>query len=252
MTSAVRSPDRYDGIGRTYQQTRREDPRLAARVHAALGDARTVVNVGAGTGSYEPPGRTVLAVEPSAVMIAQRSARSAPVVQASAENIPLPSRSFDAGMALWTIHHWADLARGLAELRRVAGRVVIVAPSVLLNRLWLTRDYFPAMGRARRPEIQPEQIARTLGGSVRVEPLPVPRDCVDGFGEAYWARPEAYLDPVVRAGMSAFTLLTPPETEPGLRRLAADLESGAWDERHGHLRDLDELDCGHRLIVSDA
>ncbi|HEX4061896.1 MAG TPA: class I SAM-dependent methyltransferase [Streptosporangiaceae bacterium] len=251
MTRAVRSPDRYDGIGRTYQQTRREDPRLAGRIHAALGDARTVVNVGAGTGSYEPPGRAVLAVEPSAVMIAQRSARAAPVVQALAENIPLRDRCFEAAMALWTIHHWTDLARGLAELRRVAGRVVIVAPSILLDRLWLTTDYFPAMTRGRRPEIQPEQIARALGENVRIEPLPVPRDCVDGFGEAYWARPEAYLDPVVRAGMSAFALLTPEETEPGLRRLAADLESGGWDERHGHLRDLEELDCGHRLIVAE-
>ena len=248
--TGVRRPDRYDSIGRSYRRTRREDPRLAARIHAALGAARTVVNAGAGTGSYEPRHLTVIAVEPSAVMIAQRPPRSAPVVQAVAEALPLPDRSMDAAMALWTIHHWADPARGLAELRRVAGTIVVVTPSVLLNELWLTRDYFPAMARARRPDLQPERIAAALGGSARIEPLLIPRDCTDGFGEAYWARPEAYLDPEVRAGMSAFTLLTPAETAPGLRRLAADLRSGAWDARHGQLRQLARLDCGHRLVIA--
>jgi hypothetical protein len=153
-------------------------------------------------------------------------------------------------MALWTIHHWANPLQGFAELRRVANTVVIVAPSVRLNELWLSSEYFPAMMRTRRPEIQPEVIAQALGGNTRIEPLAVPRDCTDGFGEAYWARPEAYLDPDIRAGMSAFTLLTPTETEPGLHRLAADLRSGAWDARHGHLRELTELDCGHRLIIA--
>ena len=247
----VRRPDRYDSVGRSYRLTRRPDPRLAARIHAALAGARAVVNVGAGTGSYEPDWLAVTAVEPSAVMITQRPPGSAPVVQAVAEALPLRARSFDAAMALWTIHHWTDPARGVAELRRVASRVVIVAPSVLLNQLWLTSDYFPAMAAARRPEIQPRQIVDVLGGRARIFPLPIPRDCLDGFGEAYGARPEAYLDPRIRAGMSAFSLLTADETEPGLRRLAADIESGAWDARHGHLRDLAELDCGHRLIVAD-
>jgi len=246
----ARRPDRYDGIGRSYTHTRREDPRLASRIHAALGPARTVVNVGAGTGSYEPRDRAVIAVEPSAVMIAQRPPGSAPVVQAVAENVPVGTRSVDAAMALWTIHHWTSPARGLAELRRIAATIVVVAPSILLNELWLSSEYFPAMTRTRRPEIQPERIADALGGNARIEPLPVPRDCTDGFGEAYWARPEAYLDPAVRAGMSAFTLLTRAETEPGLRRLAADLRSGAWDAKHGHLRDLAELDCGHRMIIA--
>ena len=249
-SGAGRRPDRYDTIGWSYRQTRREDPRLAARIHAALGTARSVVNVGAGAGSYEPGHLAVLAVEPSAVMIAQRPPGSAPVLQAVAEALPLRDRSAEAAMALSTIHHSADPARGLAELRRVASTIVVVAPSLRLNDLWLSRDYFPAMTRTRRPEIQPERIAEALGEHVRVEPLLVPRDCTDGFGEAFWARPEAYLDPQVRAGMSAFALLTPPETEPGLRRLAADLRSGAWDARHGHLRQLAELDCGHRLIVA--
>lgn len=245
-----RQPDRYDSIGHSYRQTRREDPGLAARIHEALGGVRTVVNVGAGTGSYEPRGLAVLAVEPSAVMIAQRPPGAAPAIQAAAEALPLGARSFDAAMALWTIHHWADLGQGLAEMRRVARRIVIVAPSVLLNELWLTREYFPAMVGARRPEIQPGRIAAALGGDVRIEPFPVPRDCADGFAEAFWARPEAYLDPAVRAGMSAFALLTPAETAPGLRRLAADLESGAWDARHGDLRGRSRLDCGHRLIIA--
>lgn len=247
----ARHPARYDRLGRSYRLTRRPDPRLAARIHAALAGARTVVNVGAGTGSYEPGWLAVTAVEPSTVMIAQRPPDSAPVVQAVAEALPFDARSFDAAMALWTIHHWTDPAQGLAELRRVAGRVVIVASSVLLNQLWLTSDYFPAMARSRRPEIQPQQIADALGGRARILPLPIPHDCLDGFGEAYWARPEAYLDPRIRAGMSAFSLLTADQTEPGLRRLAADLESGAWDARHGHLRGRAELDCGHRLIIVD-
>ncbi len=250
MSAVGRRPDRYDSIGRSYRHTRREDPRLAARIHAALGHARTVLNVGAGTGSYEPRHLTVVAVEPSAVMIAQRPPGSAPVVRAVAEALPMRAGGADAAMALWTIHHWADPARGLAELRRVAGTIVVVAPSVRLNELWLSSEYFPAMARTRRLEIQPERIAEALGGTTRIEPLLVPRDCTDGFGEAFWARPEAYLDPRVRAGMSAFTLLTLAETEPGLRRLAADLRSGAWDARHGHLRTLAQLDCGHRLIIA--
>jgi SAM-dependent methyltransferase len=250
MNRVKRHPDLYDTVGRTYGQTRREDPRLAARIHAALGGARTVLNVGAGTGSYEPPNIAVIAVEPSAVMIAQRPPGSAPVLRAAAEALPLRDRSLDAALALWTVHHWADPGRGLTELRRVAGRIVIVASSVLLDRLWMTSDYWPAMARSRRPEIQPERLARVLGGPARIEPFPIPRDCLDGFCEAYWARPEAYLDPGIRAGMSAFSLLSDADTEPGLRRLTADLQSGAWDNQYGYLRDLDELDCGHRLVIA--
>jgi len=250
MAVSERVPDRYDRLGVGYQQTRREDPRLVARIHAALGDARSVVNVGAGTGSYEPRRRTVAAVEPSAVMIAQRPPATAPAVRAAAEALPFGEHRFDAAMALWTIHHWADPGQGITELRRVARRVVIVAASDRLNQLWLTRDYFPAMVRARRPEIQPEHIAALLGGNVRIEPFPVPHDCLDGFGEAFWARPEAYLDPRIRAGMSAFGLLDEAEIRPGLQQLQADLRSGTWDARNGHLRQLAEFDCGLRLIIA--
>lgn len=249
MALRERVPGRYDRLGAGYQRTRREDPRLSARIHAALGNAHSVVNVGAGTGSYEPPGRAVVAVEPSAVMIAQRPPGAAPTIRAAAEALPFGEHRFDAALALWTIHHWADPGKGLAELRRVARSVMIVTASSRLNQLWLIRDYFPAIG-LRRPEIQPEHIAALLGGTVRIEPFPVPRDCLDGFGEAFWARPEAYLDPRIRAGMSAFGLLDEAELRPGLQRLRADLRSGSWDARNGHLRHLGELDCGLRLIIA--
>lgn len=152
-------------------------------------------------------------------------------------------------MALWTIHHWADPGKGIAELRRVARRVVIVTASDRLNQLWLIRDYFPAIAFLR-PEIQPGRIAALLGGDARIQPFPVPRDCLDGFGEAFWARTEAYLDPRIRAGISAFTLRSEAEIGPGLQQLQADLRSGAWDARNGGLRQLPEFDCGLRLVIA--
>jgi SAM-dependent methyltransferase len=209
-----------------------------------------VLNIGAGTGSYEPDDCTVIAVEPSMVMIGQRPATAAPAVRAIAEALPFPDQSFDVAMALWTIHHWTDLCRGLKELRRVAGRIVIVTSSTVMNSVWLTNDYWPGMARQRRDDIQPKAVVDVLGSPARIEPLPLPRDCTDGMGEAFWARPEAYLDANVRAGMSCFHRLTQGELEHGLARLTADLDSGAWDRRYGYLRHIDELDCGHRLIVA--
>jgi SAM-dependent methyltransferase len=247
----MNSPARYDRIGTSYRRSRRADPRIAAQIGAALGSAGSIVNVGAGTGSYEPPGRRVIAVEPSAVMLAQRPASVAPAVRALAEALPFPDHSFDAALAILTVHHWADPARGLAELRRVAARIVIMSTLARrTNELWLTAEYFPGSARARRPAIQPDRIAAMLGGDVRIEPVLVPRDCTDGFGEAYWGRPEAYLDPGIRASMSACSLLDPAEADAGVGRLRADLASGRWDERHGHLRQLAELDTGHRLIIA--
>jgi SAM-dependent methyltransferase len=245
---------RYDGLGTTYTATRREDPCLAGQIHAALGDGRTVLNVGAGAGAYEPRDRTVLAVEPSPVMIAQRPADAAPAVLATAERLPFVDGSFDVAMAVSTIHHWSDPAAGLAELRRVARRVVVVVGDArALDRLWLVAEYFPGLLRGpARAALQPEVIAERLGGRTEIRPLRVPVACVDGFPEAFIARPEAYLDPAVRRNMSPFRLLPADQVEDGVARLCRDLESGAWDARHGALRRMPDLDVGLRIVVSDV
>jgi SAM-dependent methyltransferase len=239
----------YDRIGTSYARTRREDPRIAARIRAALGDASTVVNVGAGTGSYEPADLDVVAVEPSATMIAQRPPGAAPCVQAGAEALPFGDGAFDAAMAVLTVHHWGDLAVGLAELRRVArDRVVVLTWDPAFARAhWLVDEYLPQFAEKDAGRfLSPEAVAAALGGA-RVEPVPIPHDCRDGFLGAFWRRPAAYLDPEVRAGMSVFHF---PGAADGLGRLAADLDSGAWAERHAGLLSLDELDLGYRLVVT--
>ena len=240
----------YDEIGRTYTRTRATDRRIAAAIWEGLGDARTVVNVGAGTGNYEPPGREVTAVEPSAVMIAQRAEGAPPVVQASAEALPFEDGSFDAAMAVLTIHHWGDWRAGIEEMRRVARRIVLLSwdPS-FARRLWITSEYFPEAGEEEStfPTLA-DQAAAVRARSVT--PVPIPHDCQDGFYGAYWRRPEAYLDPEVRAGISVLAQRDPEVLAPGLERLRADLESGAWAERHADLLELEELDLGYRLLVS--
>jgi SAM-dependent methyltransferase len=240
---------RYDGIGRTYTATRQTEPRIAARIWAALGDARTVVNVGAGTGSYEPHDRDVTAVEPSAVMIAQRAPDAAPAVQASAEALPFADASFDAAMAVLTLHHWDDWRAGCAELLRVArGRVAVLSwdPSYR-RRFWLGPEYFDHLVD---PDAEgfPSLAEQAAALDAEVEVVPVPWDCRDGFFSAFWRRPEAYLDPAVRAGISTLAGRE-PELAEGLRRLRADIESGAWARRHADLLELDELDLGYRLLV---
>jgi SAM-dependent methyltransferase len=246
---AARAGAIYDEIGRTYASTRRADPRVGAAIRAALGDAASVVNVGAGTGSYEPA-QTVRAVEPSAAMIAQRPVAAAPAVQAAAEHIPLPDGACDAALAVLTIHHWADPARGVAEMRRVARRAVILTwDPDHAEAFWLVRDYLPesaALDRGRMPAIA--AVCEWMGGAT-VTPVPVPHDCVDGFFGAFWRRPEAYLDPRVRAGMSNLSRLGAP-VERAIAALRADLESGAWRERNRDLLGLDELDLGYRLLAS--
>jgi SAM-dependent methyltransferase len=207
----------YDTIGATYTSTRQPDPRIAARIHAALGDAETVIDVGAGTGSYEPP-QTVLAVEPSAVMIAQRPAGAAPAVQAAAESIPLRDDAADAVMALLTVHHWSDLEAGIAEMRRIARRRVVVLSwdQSVTRESWLLSEYLPeaaAFDDARAVPL--DRLAAMLGAN-RVEPVPIPHDCTDGFAVAYWRRPEAYLDPVVRAGISMLAQTGEEAIAPGL------------------------------------
>jgi SAM-dependent methyltransferase len=242
----------YDRIGRRYAQRRRPDPRIAARIARALGDARTVVNVGAGAGSYEPEDRHVVAVEPSEVMIAQRPREAAPVVRAVAEALPFSNNQFDAALAVLTVHHWTDPKRGVAELRRVARRQVIFTwDPAHLAPFWFTRDYLPD-AVALDAGFTTLRATVALLGAATVEPIPVPHDCHDGFFAAYWRRPEAYLDPDVRAGISGFGILDENVVEHALKLLADDLESGEWYRRNDHLLELDELDLGYRLVVAQS
>lgn len=241
--------DPYRTLGAGYAVRRRPDPRLSAVIEQALGGARTVVNVGAGAGSYEPAGRRVLAVEPSPVMIAQRGPGSAPVVRAVAERLPLADRSFDAGLAVLTVHHWTDPARGLAELRRVSRRQVVVTwDPVVMSRFWLVADYLPEIGDAEAALPTCDFISRHLAPA-RVTELPVPHDCTDGFLAAYWNRPEAYLDASVRASISSLARLDPARVDEAMRRLRADLDAGRWQERHGRPGQA-TADVGYRLVTS--
>jgi SAM-dependent methyltransferase len=243
----------YEADGQErYAHRRRPDPRIAALVHAALGGARSVLNVGAGAGSYEPDDRYVAAVEPSATMRAQRPRHAAPAVDATAERLPFDDDSFDATLASITIHQWADLDRGLCELRRVSrGPVVILTfEGDAMVEFWLD-EYAPevlALERGRFPTL--EHVGAVLGGDVTVTPVPIPVDCVDGFGEAYYARPEAFLDPAIRAAQSGWVLTDPTAVERGVERLRAALASGAWDARHGHLRTQPEYVGSLRLVVA--
>jgi SAM-dependent methyltransferase len=242
----------YDTIGAAYTVTRRTDPRIASRIWAALGDASTVLNVGAGTGSYEPPDRDVTAVEPSALMRSQRPAGAAPCVAAVAENLPFEDQSFDAAMAVSTVHHWQDPIAGLREMRRVARRVVVFtfdsSDTGWRRRFWLTRDYLPEVAdfRAGRPSLTEQ--ARAIGA--RVEPVLIPWDCADGFFEAYWRRPEAYLDDQVRRGVSVWARVGPDVEQRAVRSLREDLLSGRWAERNSDLDALDAADLGLRLLVT--
>jgi SAM-dependent methyltransferase len=244
------NPALYDTIGISYTTTRREDPRIAAAIHAALGDARTVLNVGAGTGSYEPCDRELTALEPSAVMIAQRPPGAAPVVRAHAEALPFDDSSFDAAMAVLSDHHWQDRRGGLRELRRVARRRVVVFTwdRRFADTFWLTRDYLP--GSKRFVGMSIEEVAQCLGGA-RIQPVPLPHDCRDGFYHAFWRRPAAYLDDRVRAGISVFARLDDEQNTNMVRQLEADLASGAWERRNADLLGLTELDLGYRLLVAE-
>jgi SAM-dependent methyltransferase len=246
---------RYDAIGDGYALLRREDPRIAARLHAALGDARTVVNVGAGAGSYEPRDRHVIAVEPSATMAAQRPRELAPAILAGAGSLPLSDDSVDAAMAVLTVHHWdAEQERGVRELRRVArGPVAILTVDPLVSgESWLVRDYLREVDELdRRIFPAPERLADWLGGDVRVEPLPVARATPDWTLLSFWAYPERVLDPAARAGTSGFARMSPTVVARVVADVARDLADGTWDARNGALRELDAYDAGLRLVVAE-
>jgi SAM-dependent methyltransferase len=245
---------RYERIGRVYAQTRREDPRLARRIHAALGDAGTVVNVGAGTGSYEPRDRYVVAIEPSDVMAAQRPSELAPAIRASAGELPLRDQTVDAAMAVLTIHHWdEEQERGVRELRRVArGPVAILTiDAEVSGRMWLMADYFPEVAALDHRILPPiDVVAGWLGGTVKSEIVEIPRDTPDWTLMSFWAHPERVLDPVARASTSGFARMPAEVVERVVGAVDEDLSTGAWDRRHGHLRDLESFDAGLRLVVS--
>ncbi len=242
----------YDEIGGAYTTTRRTEPRIAARIWDALGDARTVLNVGAGTGSYEPADRDVTAVEPSAVMREQRPAGAAPCVAAAAERLPFADGSFDCAMAVSTVHHWGDPMAGLREMRRVARRVVVLTFDTdepgWQDRFWLTRDYLPEFATVLAEFPSLAGMADAIGA--RAEPVPVPWDCADGLFEAYWRRPEAYLAEHVRRAASVWTRVGPKAERRAVRSLGDDLGSGRWAERNSHLAGLDAADLGLRLLVA--
>lgn len=243
----------YDLIGRGYASGRRPDPRWAAIIMTAIGSATRIVNLGAGSGSYEPSDRTVIAVEPSRTMLAQRQARSAPAVQAVAEHVPLASGSAQAAMAILSVHHWSNWRLGLAEMCRLAPRRVILTFDPAVHaQFWLVRDYVPQVASHIHQAPLVEQIAEELGSIVQIATMGVPWDCTDGFLSAYWRRPNAYLDPKVRAWSSGLAQSDPDAVRRGVAHLEHDIRTGVWNERYAHIIPLDSMDTGFRLIISQA
>jgi SAM-dependent methyltransferase len=247
-----RAGSTYDIIGRSYARTRREDPRIAAQIHSALGRG-SIVNVGAGSGNYEPTDRTVVAVEPSLQMIGQRGPNRAPAVRGVAESLPFADHAFDVAMAVLTIHHWSDPVAGILEMARVATcQVVFFYEPLQVHNFWAL-EYFPAaMSPPSEKDPPGELLLRDNLHVTEVGAVLVPRDCIDGFGVAFWARPEAYMNPEVQAGMSWLAMLPQRERQRGAARLGADLRSGDWDRRHGHLRERDTFDGGYRIAIAPS
>lgn len=241
----------YDTIGTTYSRYRRPDRRVQAAIDAALGEAKTIANIGAGSGSYEPAGLRV-AVEPARTMIAQRPHDAAPVVQAVAEHLPFRDEQFDAALAILTTHHWPDPRTGLTEMARISRKQIILTHNdAAFADFWLTVDYIPELPKLDLAERFMPPIEDTLR-IADIVPVPVPWDCTDGFLCSYWRRPEMYLDPDARAAISGLALLADEITGPAIQRLADDLASGAWDRKYSHLRELDELDLGYRIIITEG
>jgi SAM-dependent methyltransferase len=238
----------YDRIGANYSLYRQPDPRLMQAILTALGGSQQIVNVGAGTGSYEPSGCTVVAVEPSREMIRQRGRWTAPAVCASAEQLPFANGRFDAALAILSIHHWGDWQAGLREMHRVAhDRIVLLTWDPTHAGFWLVQDYFPDLLECDRQIFPTIAAMETVLGKIEVQVLPIPHDCVDGFLGAYWRRPSAYLDAGVRSAISTFSRIT--TISPRLAHLRADLESGDWAAKNADILELDQLDLGYRLVV---
>jgi SAM-dependent methyltransferase len=242
----------YDQIGVTYATTRHPDPRIERQIAEALGDARSVVNVGAGVGSYEPRDRDVVAVEPSAVMIAQRPPDAAPAIQAAAEALPFGDASFDAALAVLTMHHWSDWRAGVAELRRVTRQriALLTFDPAYIASYWLVRDYLPQIAVQDEARFPPLEVVAEALGNAEIAPVPIAQDCTDGFLCAWWQRPLAYCEPGVRANISSFAVLDPVTVGEALGRLERDVADGSWAERNAGLLDQDEADFGYRLLVA--
>jgi len=240
----------YEGIGRYYARHRRPDPRIAKQIRDALGDARSIVDVGAGTGSYEPDDKVVVAVEPSPVMASQRAVDAPGVVRAVAESLPFPDDSFDAAMAVLTIHHWTDVFGGLREMARVADRLLVLTfDPVVHSKFWMFTDYLPEVNMLDLSQVpSPDAVAEVIGAR-GVETVDIPSDCIDGFNVAYWRRPEQYLDPEVRACMSGLAMLPADLVATRMDRLRADIEDGTWHARHEELLSMGSFDGGLRLVV---
>jgi SAM-dependent methyltransferase len=245
-------PQIYNMIGSGYRQRRVPDRRIGDQITAALGDAKTVCNVGAGAGSYEPTDRDVTAVEPSQAMIQQRTS-TVPVVCACAEYLPFGENYFDASMAILTIHHWLDPQKGLEEMRRVSRRqVVLTFDPERVDTLWLVRDYLPEIIAFDRQRTVSLHTIVDILKPVRVETVPIPWDCTDGFQGAYWRRPVAYLKADVRAAISSLSQLPTQTVLQAMQRLSQDLQSGTWERRYSYLLDAEMLDLGYRLLVSES
>lgn len=238
----------YDTIGVTYADLRKPDPRIGRAIDAALGSAHSVLNAGAGAGSYEPARRRVTALEPSWEMIRQRKKNAALAVQGVAESLPFADKSFDAAMAVLTVHHWTDKQRGLKELRRTTrGKIVILTYDPGFRGFWLT-DYLPELITLDEAQMPPMTDYERWLGPVAIAPVPIPHDCTDGFLCAYWRRPAAYLDPRIRSAISSFWVIE--KIEDGLERLRRDLDSGAWAKRYADLIGHESYDCGYRLVTT--
>ena len=249
---AVTRARRYDTIGRGYARFRQPDPRIAAAIDEALGDAASILGVGSGTGSYEPPHRRVVALEPSRTMIDQRPDDAPPVVQGVAEHLPFRDACIDAALAVLTTHHWRDHLAGLRELARVSERQVILTwDPKMFARFWLVADYLPeiAAHEARLATLDAVTDALEV---IDVRPIPIPADCADGFCGAYWRRPAIYLDADARQAISAFARCDPTNVARAMRRLDDDLASGRWARRYRRVATIDALDLGYRLVISQG
>ncbi len=240
----------YDTIGTRYSTYRRPDPRIARALHTELHQDATIVNLGAGVGSYEPADRDLVAVEPSRLMISQRPRSAPPVVQARAECLPFRDEAFDVAMAILSIHHWSDIERGLIEARRVAKQQMVLLTWIGFGQDFWLLDYLPQIREIDEPLFPSiEDLAQILG-PLRVIPVPIPHDCTDGFLCAYWRRPHAYLDEDVRRAISTFSRVR--DFEDGLRSLEKDLQSGEWKQRYGHLFLSESIDYGYRVVVTKS